>query len=92
MRNQFPDQRYSIPGSPTNQFGYNTNDYIHPQQNNPKDDFFSSLRNIFGQTSERPARRSNPYSKLRERNKREAEPEWRGEITRAPYIPGQDQV
>ena len=27
----------------------------------------------------------NPYSKLRERNKREAE-EWRGQITRAPYV------
>ena len=29
----------------------------------------------------------NPYSKLRERNKREAEAEeWRGQITRAPYV------
>ena len=27
----------------------------------------------------------NPYSKLRERNKREAK-EWRGQITRAPYV------
>ena len=47
---------------------------------------------MFGiKTTERPGplggRRydGNPYSKLRERNKREAE-EWRGQITRAPYV------
>ena len=28
-----PDQRYSIPGSPTNQFGYNTNDQKNQRQN-----------------------------------------------------------
>ena len=28
----------------------------------------------------------NPYSKLRERNKREANTDWRTSITRAPYV------
>ena len=28
----------------------------------------------------------NPYSQLRERNKREARPDWRAAITRAPYV------
>jgi len=68
--NYSPEQKYSIPGAPTNQFGFNN---YNINQQNRKEDLFSGLLSIFGQTSERPNRRydGNPYSKLRERNKRD---------------------
>ena len=67
------------------------NSYNTPGQSN-NNDFFSSLKSMFGvgeSSSVRPSVRrydGNPYSKLRERNKRDADNKgWRGQITRAPY-------
>merc|ERR550525_2292670 len=95
IRPQYQDPRLTIPGSSPNAFGgYGRmpgdvgGGYSYQPNQNTRDNFFSSLRSMFGQTSERPSRRyeGNPYSRLRERNKREASTDWRAGITRAPYV------
>ena len=80
----YQDHRYGL--RPPN--SYNT-DYQGRGGQSNKDDFFSSLKSMFGvgETQEQINNRryDNPYSKLRERNKRETDTGWRGQITRAPY-------
>ena len=64
IRPQYQDPRLTIPGSSPNAFGgYGRmpgdvgGGYSYQPNQNTKDDFFSSLRSMFGQTSERPSRR-----------------------------------
>ena len=66
IRPQYQDPELNIPGSQTNAFGgYGRmgggggggGGYGYQSNQNSRDNFFSSLRSMFGQTSERPSRR-----------------------------------
>ena len=65
IRPQYQDPRLNIPGSQTNAFGgYGRTGgggggyrYGYQPNQSQNQNFFSSLRSMFGQTSERPSRR-----------------------------------